>query len=961
MAWWLVTDPEFKARYHHVSTPRRDIGVDLCAHPHDGGKPTAVQCKQHAGEIPKRELDSFLSAAAMDDYADGLLIHTGTGFSENAGAAIDGQRARCGVVGLDRLRRSDVQWPPSIAALERGSPLKPRVPQEHQMAALDAIRFHLNRPGRTRTWVNMACGGGKTLVGVLAADEFAPELAIVLLADSTALHDTVKAWRRDAGLPFAELRLCATQERDDPDFEDLSPLSAAITTNPEAIAGFLASPGRRAVFCTYRSAHRLIEPLRLSETTADLIVCDDAHEIGLRRLSARATHVLDDKHLPARRRLFLTATPRIYESDAMRSAERRGSPLVDMRDSSRGDFGVRAYHLSYREAERRGIVLPFQIHVVQITTQEVERVVASRRLVAASEHTHPLLASLAATQIAVVKAVADLGLRRIVAFHSGVDESLLFAESFAASAQLVAPDEPPLVVARHVDSYNQARRKETVTWFERHEGPCVISNNKLLAVGVDRPAIDGIVFNDATAPAHQTIQAVGRALRRHGDKTKAIVVVPMVVGADGNVDKARARSSFSATLKVLEALRTIDPAFELTRESLRLYAATPRTGGVSRTASLVPVGERTPAPLEVTDTFAEAITHRVLPPSTSRTPAPRRTRDTARATPCSPTPRLRSTPRQPVANAPQRPRSSAFEGGIDRLEYASGDHFVFRLSHPDDAEWLSTLRQRFSAGSLAVDQLQRIADHLSFLADGLGPSHAELRSALAHHADRSVASQLAAWLHLDHRRASYLHQLSTIARDNAWPLEEVATRLHRSLTHPGIHPIERARLCLRPLLAAASGLGEHEDPMSRLEGLIASLTDPWAPAPPRSPQGWRPDAPTDAGRADWQTYEAGWHAGRPWRAQARLIAQLTPDAYARHVRRAADADWSRPPLQRWDHTQWIMFLDELNRSAGDMRAATNAARMRYRRRARRARQLIGIDPIRPAAAQAGTTSELQSA
>jgi predicted helicase len=245
MAWWLVHDPEQAAHYEFVDKPDRDVGVDLRAHPHGGGKPTAVQCKQWTGDIPKSEIDSFLSAAATDEYEGSLLIHTGSGFSRNAKDTIAAQRSPCVVVDLSRLQRSDVRWPRDLRQLKTGGALPPREPGAHQQAAHERVCFELTRSGRSRTWIDMACGSGKTLVGVTVADELAPTIAAVLVEQTPDLHRTARAWRRDARVAFSELRVCSKQESDAANLEDLQAPREATTTSHDRIVQFLSSEDRR--------------------------------------------------------------------------------------------------------------------------------------------------------------------------------------------------------------------------------------------------------------------------------------------------------------------------------------------------------------------------------------------------------------------------------------------------------------------------------------------------------------------------------------------------------------------------------------------------------------------------------------------------------------------------------------------------------------------------------------------
>jgi hypothetical protein len=122
-----------------------------------------------------------------------------------------------------------------------------------------------------------------------------------------------------------------------------------------------------------------------------------------------------------------------------------------------------------------------------------------------------------------------------------------------------------------------------------------------------------------------------------------------------------------------------------------------------------------------------------------------------------------------------------------------------------------------------------------------------------------------------------------------------------------------------------TGLGEKEEPNSRLAGLLAAIEHPTEHDPPETSTGWRRDAETDYGRADWSTYQAGWDAALPWRAQARLIGALPIASYAYEIQWASDLDSRRHRKARWDYTTWIVYIDELDRTNERRREARHAA------------------------------------
>jgi hypothetical protein len=181
-------------------------------------------------------------------------------------------------------------------------------------------------------------------------------------------------------------------------------------------------------------------------------------------------------------------------------------------------------------------------------------------------------------------------------------------------------------------------------------------------------------------------------------------------------------------------------------------------------------------------------------------------------------------------------------------------------------------------------------------------------------------------------------------------------QLHAMLTHPGIDPVSQARLSLQPLLVATDGIGRDEDPSSRVAGVMAALEHPWDAAPRQTPAGWRPDAATDAARADWKTYEAGWEAAQPWQAQARVISRLDLRAYEHDIQWAVGREARRPRDRRWDYTAWVVYINELARTQGDRsKASRTATLLPYDVRARRTRRLLAAPA--PVLAAAGSAVE----
>lgn len=434
-----------------------------------------------------------------------------------------------------------------------------RTLRPHQTAAVGHLAEALGRDDAAQ--LHMACGTGKTLVALRAAEQVAPGDALIAVGVPTvALVDQVlREWRADAAKPFSALAVCQDDSMIDAPVH-LDDLSAGATTDPaEVIDWIRATTGRRVVVATYHSIAVLAQTLHQTGP-ADLLVCDEAHHL-MGTVDAPWRRVVERGWFPARRRIYATATPR----DDLRLEYRSGPsrPVVSAEDHD--VFGVPAYRYGFPAAIRDGWLDDYRMVVIGVRERDALGWLrdAERRYVPEDRGSVDL--QVVAAQAALAQARARFGIRRAITFHHRVDDARIFAITLAATIEAMGgatAHDPPAarlvhgempVAQRHL-ALDVLRRPPAGGWG-------VVSNARCLSEGIDIPAVDAVLFGHPKKSAVDIVQAIGRALRRSDPTTQgtATIIVPIVVPdgqADGLLDIDP--GEWRVVWRVLAALRAHD-------------------------------------------------------------------------------------------------------------------------------------------------------------------------------------------------------------------------------------------------------------------------------------------------------------------------------------------------------------------------------------------------------------------
>lgn len=411
------------------------------------------------------------------------------------------------------------------------------------------------------------------------------EGTVALLAPSLALlAQTITTWRA-AFAAIDVLAVCSDETVTADDAVRASDISAPVTTDPAAIARWLAAPsrGQRLIVSTYRSAPRLSEALQEAGHELDLLIIDEAHHLS-GRTDIVTARIAEDAVLPARRRLFMTATPRM---DAA-AAERHGHLSMD--DTT--VFGPVLYDYPLSRGIAEGYLEDYRLFIVGIRDSEARAMLADATREYVDRPGAPDLQTLVA-QAALVRAAQQYSVRRAITFHHRVAAAAEFATTLAATARRLAPQDPA-PHAEHVHGAMEQALREKVLDVLRHPPGGTwssVSNARCLSEGVDVPAIDAVLFAHPKSSPVDIIQAVGRALRPHPENPgPSTVIVPLIVpeedGEVGDLDPG----DYATLWHVVRALRAHDEPLGIALDQQRFHLPTSNPGLPSKITVRMPPG-----------------------------------------------------------------------------------------------------------------------------------------------------------------------------------------------------------------------------------------------------------------------------------------------------------------------------------------------------------------------------------
>jgi superfamily II DNA or RNA helicase len=567
--WILENHPMYKSKLTKVwlwdDWPERwgrDCGIDLVAEDVDGNN-WAIQAKCYDPKysVTKQDIDSFLSESTNTKIQRRLLIATTDGLGSNAVGVIKRQHETTPInqLMLSDLLDAPIVWPKSLDDLSTGGVKKAYIPKPYQQIAIDKVTQNLDARGQ----LIMACGTGKTLTALWIAEALKSDTVLVLLPSLLLLSKTLAEWLTHSKEPFSYLPVCSDDtvaKSEDTIALSTSELSFPSTTDTDAIAKFLKSSGRKIIFSTYQSSPKIAEAFKaIHLKPLDLIIADEAHRCAGKVGSAYST-VLDNDQIPADKRLFMTATPKVYQAHFKKKAADSGVDVVSMDDHV--VFGPVLHKLSFGEAIEQDLLTDYQVVVVGIDNPRYSEMITERSLVQTDNDIQSDAQSLA-SHIGLAKAMKTYDLKRVISFHSRVSAAKDFANKLPEVIDWMPEESRPDgelltgYVSGAMPTNERSRNLRALGEIEAGQR-YVLSNARCLSEGVDVPALDGVAFIDPRNSEIDIVQAVGRAIRLSKGKAMGSIVIPVFIEDHDDPDEVLNSSPFKKVWSVVNALRSHD-------------------------------------------------------------------------------------------------------------------------------------------------------------------------------------------------------------------------------------------------------------------------------------------------------------------------------------------------------------------------------------------------------------------
>jgi len=583
----------------------RDTGIDLVAKTSGTGEYHAIQCKLYAEDyrLQKGDIDSFFTASGKKPFTHRIIIATTDKWSEHAEDALQNQQPPVSKIDLHDLENSQIDWS-HYHAKSRSTLKTKKQLRDHQRFALEAVKRGLANADRGK--LIMACGTGKTYAALKIAEELAGagKRVLFLVPSLNLLSQTLTEWTQESAIPLHSFAVCSDSDvgkkrkKDDDTVQTFThELRYPATTEPARLATEMNKRHDAQHMSVVYSTYHSIDVISRAQhehglENFDLIICDEAHRTTGATFDtedeSNFVRVHDADYIRSAKRLYMTATPRIYGDSAKASAEKDNVALCSMDDESL--YGKELFVITFSEAVKRGLLVDYKVIVLAVEETHVNRRIQNLL----KDPDNQLKVDDAAKIIGCWKALSKQGLaddlvgdssamQRAVAFCQVIEvskggkthkvSSKQIAGMFQAVVEAYQETEEFEQVARltceaeHVDGSMNAGQKETKLDWLKSEVPdntCrILSNVRCLSEGVDVPALDAVLFLTPRNSQVDVVQSVGRVMRNAPGKKRGYVILPVVIPVGVEPHKAlNDNQTYKVVWQVLQALRSHDDRFD---------------------------------------------------------------------------------------------------------------------------------------------------------------------------------------------------------------------------------------------------------------------------------------------------------------------------------------------------------------------------------------------------------------
>lgn len=590
-----------------------DSGIDLVIY-NEEGEFVAIQCKFYSPniEISKSDVDTFISTSAKFFEVNGekkkflgrIFVSTTNKWSKKANDLIQNQEIPVIRLSLNELENSDVDWSKIyLGKLGNEAKKEGKTIRKHQKEARDSVHEYFKENNRGK--LIMACGTGKTFTSLKIAENETNKNGLVLfLVPSIALlGQTLREWTNDVDndtklYPIcicSDSKISSKKSTNDDNIISVVDLALPATTDIDKIVNQLKKikykKGMKVVFSTYQSidviagAQEKILEQDKNFGEFDLIICDEAHRttgVTLKNEDeGNFVKVHKNEFLKAKKRLYMTATPRLYDDNSKSKAKESEAYLCSMDDKEL--YGEEIYRIGFGKAVENNLLTDYKVLILTLSSSQIptglQNIIANGEKEFNFDDATRLIGCIngLSKQIldkeGIIKSTDPEPMKRAVAFCRDIKTSKRvtnsfndYSEEYLSTLKEEAKRKMVNVASKHIDGgMNALEREDLLSWLKEDgkEQECrILTNARCLSEGVDVPNLDAVLFLSAKNSQVDVVQSVGRVMRKAPNKKYGYIIIPVVIPEHIRPEEALNDSeSYKIVWSVLNALRAHDDRF----------------------------------------------------------------------------------------------------------------------------------------------------------------------------------------------------------------------------------------------------------------------------------------------------------------------------------------------------------------------------------------------------------------
>lgn len=613
---YLKNEPTYKALYQNVwlladvpdeyGISKKDTGVDLVAQQKNGDL-VAIQAKFYTHKVGKDAINSFVAELGKSYYQRGLIISTVDEWNSNARETIEENEKGIEIIGLSDLRNSQIDWAQfNFERPEKVTIKKPKQLRGYQQTAKENALNHFKEHERGQ--LIMAPGTGKTFTSLkiaeaLAAEQEKPFKVLYLVPSIQLLTQTLRGWNNDTELTMTSMAVTSDRDasRGTDGNEDIKAADIgypATTSSQKILQNWhdfeKGNPTDLVViFSTYQSIDVIGEAQKQGLPEFDFIISDEAHRTTGAHESTKEASIFAKVHsnnnVQGRKRMYQTATPKIFGESAKKNAKEKSILLASMDDESK--YGEVFFRMGFGQAVSHDILTDYKVMVLAVDEAAIQK--DMQRTLADPEN------GLNIDDVGRIVGIWNgmmrrngyknpvknspydgAPLERAIAFTRTIEESKKVSDQFEEVVNEyigTAVDEQSVHLSmKHADGQMNALQKgEILDWLANPNKPAdearIVSNVRFLTEGIDIPTLDAVIFLSPKKSQVDIVQAVGRIMRKAEGKDYGYIILPIVIPTDETPETILDNNkNYETVWQIINALRSVDERFEAMIDKLNI-------------------------------------------------------------------------------------------------------------------------------------------------------------------------------------------------------------------------------------------------------------------------------------------------------------------------------------------------------------------------------------------------------